>query len=1071
MPQCIICPPSTEIGGYDSFMFQETFPEPCSLLLEEFQYPDPLDSIPKRRPHPQQVLTDQPRRWAEVLFEPGDVIEFRIQPPRTVNEEMLPRKFMVWKTTFQHGIDRRWAFADEVDVLVNKLVELNQGSATWWGVWDNIANRWSKVDGEAGIPLNIYASANPRIATGCTTNDDVMLARSLFVDIDNISVEEALTRVTAAGLPQPTMIVVSGHGVHLYWRLLEPITDLSDWTNIQKRLIQVCNSDQAIHDPARIMRVPGFNNVNGRCPTPCYIHDADAGRRYSLADILPHLPPEPPKPAKPNIPNKQLSNIDAGTLSIQGEAVDIRRRAEAYSDRFQPVEEHRNSTAFKRTAALVEKFDLDAEEVLPLIERVNDEADNPLDADELEKVVDKAVRHVKRKGKPQGMALTGPTHIEKYREPTGPIVELEDWRRQMADARLESLSQTGIVFFDGSTAGAGKSTADLTAMEKAGRSAIFQPTHDACDELAKKLNKRGLSAAAHPPLDSSTCQKFGTKSDPGPAQLALKAGLNVGQCVCTSCDKANTCEYQRRREQARNADHTIATHARACLSDFQPSKDKPVVFIHEDMVDLFRPMVKLVRYSAKPDIPQCRHLQDILRIAQAAEDIAATWTDDGAIAFARRLKDATNDLIAVLDSPELVKPLEEAASAKTATSELPSVKALPLRPNIPRHVQIDYLLRRAMDTLNIHSNGPALKLALAYSLGELTQLCAVVDEIKIKGGKPSFTKALIGVWKVELPTDTVVWLENASTTARTVKELVGHEVIDKTPLGRLEYQVPPLQYPDADITQGSSGNKVRSVVRGLLAQYPQANKVGIITQQCHVADIEALDPMWSSRIVRIEYFRSGKDRASNSWLGCDLILVIGTPRVPPVAVRDMLIRLGRVDAACRNENFIGLAWEGKAKDGRLLRIDGLGYADPVWADAHRHLVKETLCQAIGRGRGVNENGVPVLVASNESLGLTLADQPLHLVNDAEDDTLRLTVSATARNAIDNIIANHAVAPVVTDTVAEKSQYEIRAVRNHLSSLSHSGLLKKKGERGGWIVADWLLSHLASQGQGTINVMP
>ncbi len=92
------------------------------------------------------------------------------------------------------------------------------------------------------------------------------------------------------------------------------------------------------------------------------------------------------------------------------------------------------------------------------------------------------------------------------------------------------------------------------------------------------------------------------------------------------------------------------------------------------------------------------------------------------------------------------------------------------------------------------------------------------------------------------------------------------------------------------------------------------------------------------------------------------------------------------------------------------------------------------------------------------------------MNDAEDETLQLTVSATARNAIDNIIANHAVAPVVTDTVAEKSQYEIRTVRNHLSSLSHSGLLKKKGERGGWIVADWLLSHLTKSEQGTTNVM-
>jgi len=292
-----------------------------------------------------------------------------------------------------------------------------------------------------------------------------------------------------------------------------------------------------------------------------------------------------------------------------------------------------------------------------------------------------------------------------------------------------------------------------------------------------------------------------------------------------------------------------------------------------------------------------------------------------------------------------------------------------------------------------------------------------------------------------------------------LEELIGHEVIDKTPHGRLAYKVPPLQYAEADITQQTSGNKVRSAVRGLLAQCPKAKKVGVITHQCHVAEIESLDPLWRRRISRVEYFRSGKDRASNSWLDCDLILVVGTPRVPPVAVRDLLIRLGRVDAASRVEKFDGLTWEGMTENGRPVKIDGLGYADASWVEVHGLLVKETLRQAVGRGRGVNDHGVPVLVVSNESLGLTLADRPLPLVSDAEDETLRLTVSATARNAIDTIIAKHAVAPVVTSAVAAMSSNELRTVRNHLSSLSSSGLLTRKGERGGWIVADWLLKSV------------
>ena len=317
---------------------------------------------------------------------------------------MRPRQFMAAKTAIQHGI-YRWAFADEIDVLVNKLAALNQGAATWWGLWDKSANRWTDVGGEPGISLNIYASANPRIATGCSTSDDVMLARSLFVDLEKITVDEALAKVVVAKMPTPTMIVVSGHGVHLYWRLLQPITDLKRWTTIQKRLIQLFGSDPAIHDPARMMRLPGFLNVNGD-PARCYIHEADPGRRYALADILPVLPPEPPKTESPN--------LDDCSISVAGNASMISRRAKAYADQFEPVEENRNSSLFGRSCALIEKFDLDEDQVLQLIDETNDKAQNPLDHAEVEEVVEKAVKHVKKKGKRRGTALNRSQHLERF---------------------------------------------------------------------------------------------------------------------------------------------------------------------------------------------------------------------------------------------------------------------------------------------------------------------------------------------------------------------------------------------------------------------------------------------------------------------------------------------------------------------------------------------------------------------------------------------------------------------------------------------------------------------------------
>lgn len=1060
MPHCIISMSPSEMGdSFDSFLHQINSPEPCSLSWEDFISPHAEDFQYQRRYCVEPLETDEPMRWASILFEPGDVVEFRPIPPRDVRDKMLPRIFMKATTTRQHGI-YPWTFANEVNVFVNKLRQLNQGVATWWGLPGKTKGTWTDLEVLPAIPLNIYAGVNPRIAFGGSKNEDVLLARNLFVDLDKTTLEQSLENLCKSKFPLPTMIVVSGHGVHFYWRLNEPIFDLEYWKRIQKRLIQIFGSDSAIHDASRPMRVPGFNNVNGE-PTKCYIHEADASRRYSLEEILALLPPEPPterKPLKKNISDIRPSSIDK--LSLRGESDEKLRRAEAYADKFEPVETDRNTTSFDKACNLVEKFNLEEEEVLPLIVTVNDKASDPLDDGELEEVVQKAIRHIHRKGKPRGTALEKEyLRTEKYSEPENDVIGLDAWRKELDKARIDSLGKYGSIFFDGSTMGAGKSTADIAAIKAAMKSAIFIPTHDACEEEVKKLTELGLSAAAHPPMNGDTCQKFGTKNNPGPAQLAQLSGLNVAQCICTSCEHSKECKYQKLREIARNADHTICTHTRASLSNFESAKDKPIVFIHEDITNLFRPTVKIVRNAKKADIPQVRHLLDITRIAQAAEDIAEGWQDRQAIAFATNLKTDTNALISELDSPQLVKALEDAANAGKDFASLPSVKAVKLKPKIERHDRVDYLLKRAIDRLEITANGPALKLALAYSLGELKQLCVVVDDAKVTGGKPVFTKALVGVWKVLPPENCVVWIENASTTAKAVEDITGAKVIDKTPRGRLAFKVPPIQYPDADITMQTCEKTVRSVVRGLLSKYPDAKKVGIISHRCHQAAIDSLAPIWANRISRKEYFRSGKDRASNSWLDCDLILVIGTPRVPKHAVRDLLIQTGKVDSACRSAKFGDVLWEGKANNGNLLQIGCKGYADPEWANACNQLVKETLLQAIGRGRGVTDKGVQVVVASNESLGLTLADQPLRLISDSEDETLQLTVSATARNAKYNTLAFAAVNFIVTDTVAKLSHYEIRTVRSHLSSLSLSGLLKKKGPRGGWIVADWLLSGI------------
>ena len=132
---------------------------------------------------------------------------------------------------------------------------------------------------------NVYIGANPRRRKG-STSTDVACARCVFVDIDKSTPEAAMQRIADAGLPTPTCTVASGHGLHAYWRLAEPMTDLRAWTAAQKHLIRLLASDQSIHDPPRIMRLPGF--VNHKPPAAvCTVIDAAPERRYALGQLVP----------------------------------------------------------------------------------------------------------------------------------------------------------------------------------------------------------------------------------------------------------------------------------------------------------------------------------------------------------------------------------------------------------------------------------------------------------------------------------------------------------------------------------------------------------------------------------------------------------------------------------------------------------------------------------------------------------------------------------------------------------------------------------------------------------------
>lgn len=169
----------------------------------------------------------------------------------------------------------------------NDLVEVRQlpsKHSTWHKASDlpSMAPQFLRAN-EAGE--SIYFSVNPRRAVGGRNAASVLLARCLFVDFDGIALSAAIQRIKDAGFPVPTLLIISGGGVHAYWRLKVAITDAGTWTRYQKGLAALLHSDSRVHDWPRVMRAPGFRNHKYDPPRNCEISDSDHERIYEIGEF------------------------------------------------------------------------------------------------------------------------------------------------------------------------------------------------------------------------------------------------------------------------------------------------------------------------------------------------------------------------------------------------------------------------------------------------------------------------------------------------------------------------------------------------------------------------------------------------------------------------------------------------------------------------------------------------------------------------------------------------------------------------------------------------------------------
>lgn len=83
----------------------------------------------------------------------------------------------------------------------------------------------------------------------------------LYLDFDDTDLDTIIFQIDMHHIPQPSMIVNSGHGFHVYWKLSEPAGH--EIEPVLKAVQVKLNADPQAVDVARVLRVPDTMNVKG----------------------------------------------------------------------------------------------------------------------------------------------------------------------------------------------------------------------------------------------------------------------------------------------------------------------------------------------------------------------------------------------------------------------------------------------------------------------------------------------------------------------------------------------------------------------------------------------------------------------------------------------------------------------------------------------------------------------------------------------------------------------------------------------------------------------------------------
>lgn len=451
----------------------------------------------------------------------------------------------------------------------------------------------------------------------------------------------------------------------------------------------------------------------------------------------------------------------------------------------------------------------------------------------------------------------------------------------------------------------------------------------------------GLQVAAYPKRSPENCKNLEE------VHLAEGIGLSAGAAVCPTCayNTLGQCLFQKEMTVVKEADHRVATSARAATSLADLGRDVDAVFLMRDALDVLAPHTSVGGLRAE-------HFTLLVHAASRGATKARfkgrspLWW----LAF-RQLVEAV--------------ALQFAKGSPAAiTITLASVK----KPPSLWAVSLWNVLR-GPDGRPPKIPPGLIRLIAAGASGRLRTL-------NLQPSEDGSSLRLVGVWLPRLPPGVAVFaVEVLESTALAG---TGVSAVDITVAAPPAWTARAVQIPRRRTAQQRPGSAAK-LIRGFMMVHPGERLCVLLPGRRERAEElakgirELLSPDEAAQVNLFSWHgsvageREVKD--SNALTGCDRVIGLGIPTVPPSSIRRRLTQTGNYDGARESGDWGSRIWNGHRGDGADVRVDARGYRHAAWHKTYVELVRDLL-----RRRLVGVT-VPVVLMSDMELDLPLIDSP------------------------------------------------------------------------------------------------